>query len=589
MSGRFNILLTDYYKQGTIPLSEYPRPNFIRDSYINLNGPWDFAISSENMVSEFNEKIIVPFSPEAILSGINKTPKEDEFLFYRRKVKLPSEFRKDITVLHFGAIDQEVDVFINGRFIKEHKLPFLPFYVEIGGFIGTKSFEIILRIKDRTRNSPHLIGKQSERRGGIWYTPQSGVWQTVWLESYNLMHLKDVQVTTNYDEETVTFALDKSGLGEVNVKIFSNGQLVSEKHSSNRNISVKIENFTPWSPEHPHLYDVEFSYANEIIKSYFAFRKIEHKLDKNGVKRFYLNNKPIFQSGVLDQGYYSDGLLTPPSDEAMINDILLVKQMGFNMIRKHIKVEPLRFYYHCDRLGMLVWQDMINLVPPTKVNKNAVEAMFLGVHRPDTNTTHFGVYSPRQKENYYISLKMMIKLLSFFPSIVTWVPFNEGWGQFDAETALALVKEIDNTRLIDHASGWSDQKIGDYYSRHIYFKKLHISHRTVRNRIIAISEFGGYSYKVNNHVFNNEKTFGYKVFKTKAGLEKAFSKLYIKQVKPLIKKGLSVIIYTQLSDVEDEVNGLVTYDRKVVKFDINKVATLNNNLFKYYSLISKQE
>lgn len=582
MSGNFAHLLTDYYEEGTLPLAEYPRPSFVRNSFLNLNGKWDFAFSKNEMVSDFDEQILVPFSPESILSGIERTPKDGEFLFYRRVVSLPVGFRKETVMLHFGAVDQEVDIFINGHLLKTNRVPFLPFSVDISEAIGHKSFEILLRVKDKTRNSTHLIGKQNEERGGIWYTPQSGVWQTVWLESYNLTHLHSVKIVTDFDQALVNFILDKVGIGEVEIKVFQTGKLITSALSSSRSVTLRIDDFLAWSPESPNLYDVEYTFNGDTITSYFAFRKIEKRQDKNGIMRFYLNNRPIFQNGVLDQGYYSDGLLTPPSDKAMIADIMLLKNMGFNMLRKHIKVEPLRFYYHCDRLGMLVWQDMINLVPPKNFNANALDAMIFEIHRKDTGKNPFGVTSPKQKENYYVALKQMINLLSFFPSIVTWVPFNEGWGQFDAQTAVTLIKEIDNTRLIDHASGWSDQKSGDYYSRHIYFTPLHIHRLAVKNRIIAITEFGGYSLKIDSHVFNLTKTFGYRVYKTKDALLNGYKKLYLRQVKPLIKKGLSVVIYTQLSDVEDEVNGLITYDRKVVKFDPSVVLSINQTLEKTF-------
>ncbi len=582
MSGKFTQLLTGYYQEGSIAHSEYPRPHFVRDSYLNLNGLWDFTFSKKLMVDDFDMTINVPFSPESVLSLVNRSPRENEYLFYRREVKLPPDFRKDIIILHFGAVDQEVDVFINGHHVKTHAVPFLPFSVDISERVGTKRFEIILRVKDQTRRGFHLIGKQSETRGGIWYTPQSGVWQTIWLESYSLVHLDNVKVTTNFNEEEALIHFDKSGFGLVKCRLSFEGQVLEEFESDERVCRVKIPNFKAWSPETPHLYDLELKFGDDVIRTYFAFRHIEKKADKQGIQRVFLNGQPLFQSGVLDQGYYSDGLLTPPSDQAMIDDIKLLKRMGFNMLRKHIKVEPLRFYYHCDRLGMLVWQDMINLVPPKHYNFNALEAMFFESHPSDVNTTRFGVVASRQKEHYYLALKMMIPLLSFFPSIITWVPFNEGWVQFDSKTAVDLIKELDDTRLIDHASGWSDQGISDYYSRHIYFTPLWIRKSHVKGRIIAITEFGGYSLKVPDHVFNNNKTFGYRVYKTKEALYKGFAKLYLKQVRPLINKGLSAIIYTQLSDVEDEVNGLITYDRQVVKFDEDKVCAINQTLIQTF-------
>lgn len=582
MSGKQVDLLTKYYEPGTVPLTEYPRPHFFRDSYLILNGVWDYAITKDLEVTHFDGDILVPFSPESILSGVKRTLDKNHYLFYHRVVTMPQDFRKDKLLLHFGAVDQEVDVFINNEFVKSNHLPFLPFSIDITKQVKSDAFEILLRVKDATRHSSHLIGKQNEKRGGIWYTPQSGIWQTVWLESLPVNYLNHVEIVPLFDEKQVRFTFDKVGDGNVKVKVSFANHILYEGVTNESTLTVDLEDIHPWSVETPHLYQVEYTFMDDKVQAYFAFRKITTDTDKHGVKRFYLNDKPIFQSGILDQGYYSDGLLTPPSDQAMIDDILLLKNMGFNMLRKHIKVEPLRFYYHCDRLGMLVWQDMICLVPPKTYNLNGMKAMFFDIHPSDQHTKRFGVTNEAQKNHYYQSLEIMINLLKPFPSIVTWVPFNEGWGQFDSKRALDLIRKYDKTRLIDHASGWSDQKVGDYYSRHIYFTKLKISPQKVNNRIIAITEFGGYSHSISQHVFNPFKEFGYKRFDSLNELSRAFESLYSEQVLPLIKEGLSAIIYTQLSDVEDEVNGLITYDRKVIKFDPHQVTHINQQLYQAF-------
>lgn len=586
MSGRNKSILTDYYQPGTTPLLEYPRPNFQRSSYVNLNGEWDYAFSSQIIVDNYDGKIVVPFSPESKLSGVNRSLAPNQYLFYRRHVRMNEDFHQGHLILHFGAIDQEAEIYINDFLVATYVTPYLPIAIEITKYVSGLEFEIRLRVKDVTTKGAHLTGKQQEKRGGIWYTPQSGIWQTVWLESTPNNYLKEVEIAPLFDDKTVHFNILKTGQGTTKVSVYFQSKLICEGSTSGNTLSFSVaDDFYPWSPDQPNIYEVEYQFGLDKVRSYFGFRKVERKLDKDGYSRFYLNNQPMFQSGVLDQGYYSDGLLTPPSDQAMIDDIKLLKSMGFNMLRKHIKVEPLRFYYHCDCLGILVWQDMINLTPPKNYNHNAINSMFFNRHPNDQNTTKFGVFSKAQKDVYYVSLEVMIQHLKPFLSIVTWVPFNEGWGQFDSEIAANMIKKYDQTRLIDHASGWSDQNIGDYYSRHIYFTTLAIKKRDVKNRIIAISEFGGYSLGVADHMFDSNTSFGYRKYRSREKLQTAFEKLYVHQVMKLLPKGLSAIIYTQLSDVEDEVNGLVTYDRKVVKFNIERVNNINQSLYKMFETI----
>ncbi len=585
MRSKFANLLTGYFTNEKTPLPEYPRPNFVRDSYLSLNGSWAFTSSKKKMVVSFDQEIIVPFSPESSLSGIKRKIKPGEYLFYKKEVTLPNNFKKDRLLLHFGAVDQEVDIYINDIWAGANKIAFFPFSLDITPFVASASFTILLRISDKTRNSNNFVGKQRQKRGGIWYTPQSGVWQSVWLESLPKNHLKNIQITPCLDQKKVDFLFTKAGNEVIEIIVYKAGEEIKRHLTSEDKTSISFAEVSPWSPTHPFLYDVVFKYASDIVTSYFAFRKVSRGKDNNGQPRFYLNNEPLFQSGVLDQGYFSDGLLTAPSEQAMIDDIMLLKKMGFNMLRKHIKIEPLRFYYLCDKLGMLVWQDMPNLTPPLLYNVNALFAMFLNIHQRDKTSRRFGVKNSHQKETYFQGLTKLVTTLAHFPSIVTWVPFNEGWGQFDALSISEKLHELDPTRLIDHASGWSDQGGGDYYSEHIYFRPLQKNEKRSKKRIFAITEFGGYSYKEKDHSFNLKQTFGYRVYKDKPALLTGFTALYNEQVIPLIKDGLSVIIYTQLSDVEDEVNGLITYDRQVVKFDIDKVNQVNEQIYAEFKRI----
>ncbi len=587
MSGNYKQLDTNYFKKNEIPLSEYPRPQYRRDSYYNLNGYWDFCFAKNDQEINFNRQILVPFSPETLLSEINKKPLEGDFLYYRKKVILDQDFFKDLLILHFGGIDQEVEIYINQKLVLIHQIPLLPFSVDITDYIDGFEFEILLKIKDLCEKGEHIIGKQKTKRGGIWYTPQSGVLQTIWLESVHLNYLLNVKIMPNVDEEKVTFVFNKKGVGNVTTKVFFNNELINSIISNQDEVVLHLPNAHRWSPSNPNLYQVTYEFNNDFVSSYFAFRKVERKIHENGFAYVYLNNEPIFVNGVLDQGYFSDGLLTAPSDQAYIDDMSLLKKMGFNMLRKHIKLEPYRFYYHCDVLGILVMQDMINLLPPKHFNFNALKAMFFNVHQSDIKTSLFGVQTKAQEENYLKALKQTLNLYDCFPSIITWIPFNEGWGQFSAVEITKLISALDKTRLIDHASGWSDQGAGDFYSRHIYFAKLHLNVKKDEKRIIAISEFGGYSYKIKNHSFNLLKTFGYRIFKNQVALENRLRKLYLNEALPLIKKGLGVLVYTQLSDVEDEVNGLITFDRKVVKIKTTLMATLNKQIEESFSSFLK--
>ncbi len=562
-------------------LQEYPRPQMKRDSYINLNGYWDYAISESKEVNTYDGKILVPFSPESVLSGVNRVLTPDAYLFYYKEITLPDDFMKDQLLLHFGAVDQICELWVNDQYVGEHIGGLTSFYFDITEYVVTNQFSIKLRVRDVTDTSYHQTEKQRIKRGGIWYTPQSGIWQTVWLESVPKDYIQSLKLFSLFDEEQIKIELDKVGNGPVRVDVYYDDKLEGSIESDQDFIIIPLQNLYIWTPETPHLYDVRITFGQDQFDSYIGMRHIERKKDDQGIYRFFLNHQPYFQSGVLDQGYYPDGLLTPPTDEAMVYDIEKMKQMGFNMLRKHIKVAPARWYYHCDRLGMLVWQDMINGSERKDIIFHGLLAN-LGIHLGDYRYRLFGRQNEVGRNQFLVELKEMILQLQPFTSIITWVPFNEAWGQFDAIEVEGVVKEFDDTRLIDHASGWSDQRSGDYHSRHTYFTKIRFNKKDGEKRILALTEFGGYSLPMMGHRFNDEQVFGYKKYDSQIGLEEDYVKLYQEQIIPQIDNGLSVLVYTQLSDVEDEVNGLITYDRKVDKITLEKVKEMNELAYKAF-------
>lgn len=559
-------------------LQDYPRPQMKRDSYFNLNGYWDYAISESKEVDTYDGEILVPFSPESVLSGVSRIVTPTDYLFYYKEVILPDNFMKEHLFLHFGAVDQICAIWVNERYVGEHIGGFTSFHFDITEYVTTNQFSIELRVKDVTDTSYHQTGKQRIKRGGIWYTPQSGIWQTVWLESVPKHYIQSLKLTSLYDDKQIKIELDKQGAGLVNVEVYFENELVGSSESNQNEILVPLTHLYSWTPEAPHLYDIKISFGQDKIESYIGMRHIARKKDRHGIYRFYLNHQPYFQSGVLDQGYYPDGLLTPPSDEAMVYDIEKMKQMGFNMLRKHIKVEPLRWYYHCDRLGMLVWQDMINGSEREDIIFHGFLAN-LGIYFKDDRYKLFGRKNELGRNQFLAELKEMIVQLQSFTSIITWVPFNEAWGQFNAVKVEKMVRDLDNTRLIDHASGWSDQWSGDYHSRHTYFTKIRFNKKHGKKRILALTEFGGYSFPVEGHRFNDKEIFGYKKYDSQVKLEEAYVNLYKEQVIPQIENGLSVLVYTQLTDVEDEINGLITYDRKIDKISVEKVKEMNELIY----------
>lgn len=554
-------------------LTEYPRPQMRRNSYLNLNGRWEYAITdSDESPPRWDGTILVPFSPESALSGVGRSLQPGQTLWYRREVIVPQGFipADGRLLLHFGAVDQEAAVYWNGRLLGRHMGGYNAFTLDATDALGPRN-SLVVRVHDDTDASFHSRGKQKTRRGGIWYTPQSGIWQTVWMEAVPRHYIESLRIVPLFDQSAVEVMVRCSQPLQCEATV--DGRTVP--FTSGEPARIPMPDFRAWSPEDPYLYDLSVTLGEDRVESYFGMRKMEVRADRGGVKRLFLNGEPYFQSGLLDQGYWPDGLYTAPSDEALIYDIQTAKVMGFNLLRKHIKVEPMRWYYHCDRLGMLVWQDM-----PSGGGKYRFSTITLplvtGIHRRDNHYRAFARASSQGRGEYMDELEEMVGQLFNAPSVVLWVPFNEGWGQFDSTLVMERLRTLDPTRPVDPASGWHDQGAGELRSLHVYFKPFRFR-RDRRGRALALSEFGGYNLRVDGHCFN-QKDYGYRRLPDAAALWRDFSRLYEREVLPAVPRGLCASVYTQLSDVEDELNGLMTYDRRVVKLDADEVRELNERL-----------
>lgn len=577
-----HIRLNTPFEVTDTPLAEYPRPQFKRDSYMTLNGKWDYAIyrKSENF-GGYQGKILVPYSPEALLSGLPEgtvvTP--NDVLYYHREFTVAEKFIKSVTFLHFGAVDYACKVSVNGKTVGEHTGGYTPFTFDVSRELTAGVNVIDVIVTDPSDTSYHARGKQATKNGGIWYTPQSGIWQSVWLESVPEVYLKDVTLIPDIDNNTLTIKLDKSAAAVADIIVLDGIKPMATAKCDGNVAVVKLDEYELWCPENPKLYDVAIKVGEDLVKCYFGMRKFSMVTDKLGFKRLGLNNKPYFHTGVLDQGYWSDGMLTPPSNAALEYDVKLVKSMGFNMIRKHIKIEPLRWYYHCDKEGILVWQDMVS--GGTQYNFLYIGLLaFFEYHIKDDNESAYKKLARQDKDGrdeYEKEMKETMNYLKNVVSLSVWVPFNEGWGQFDSVRITKEMKAIDPTRIIDSVSGWNDQGKGssDLKSLHIYFKPIFVPKD---DRCVVLSEFGGYSIKTDKHVYSPDKSFGYRIYKDPQKYADAFKTLFEKAVAPKIKKGLSATVYTQVSDVEEEINGLVTYDRKVVKLPRDMVKACNAKL-----------
>lgn len=552
------------------PLPEYPRPQLRRNSYLNLNGIWEYAITkTAEKPAAMQGEIVVPFSPETPLSGVGHILQPDEYLWYRRSVTLPEGFfQGGRLLLHFGAVDLCCTVWVNGQEAGSHTGGYLSFALDVTELIEGDAFTLELRVTDPTDTGSLSRGKQRLKNTGIWYTPQSGIWQTVWMECVPENYLRSLRITPKPEENAVHIRLEADDPAMAAVTICRDGGIIAEGQTDENGestLTIPAEELRLWSPEEPFLYDVAITLAgSDKVESYFGMRAFGIGKDEKGLPRLLLNGKPYFQNGLLDQGYWSDGYYTAPSDEALIHDIAEMKRLGFNMLRKHIKVEPLRWYYHCDRLGMLVWQDMMNGGESYSPLSIYVFSN-LGLRVKDDRYRYFSRSDEAGRTHYYEELGQMIDLLYNTVSLALWVPFNEGWGQFDALKAAEFIRKRDDTRPIDHASGWYDQGGGDIKSIHWYFRPYHHKQPPKEQRPICLTEYGGYNCAVPGHCWGEGAEFGYKKIADPAEFNRAFQKLMEEQIIPAKERGLAAAVYTQVSDVEGERNGLLTYDRKVCK------------------------
>lgn len=572
-------------------LEEYPRPAMVRDSYLNLNGIWEYAINRDEALPETYEgKILVPFSPEAALSGVNRQVMPEDVLHYRRTVILDGAFLQGRCLLHFGAVDQICQVYVNGELAGGHTGGYLPFTLEVTDKVHEGENVIQVAVRDYSDTSYHARGKQKLDRGGMWYTPQSGIWQTVWMECVPRDYIRELKITPCYDEGAVKIKVytDSGEERACTGSIRFGGRLIkSVSFRANRTARITLEEFEKWTPETPNLYDLTIHTGEDSVDTYFAMRKYSVGRDGRGILRFMLNNKPYLHNGLLDQGYYPDGLYTAPSDEALQYDIRKMKELGFNLLRKHIKIEPARWYYHCDRLGMLVWQDMVS--GGGKYHMYFICTMpnlFMWSGRlvKDNKYRAFARSDSAGRAEYYRELKAMIRHLYHYPCIAAWVPFNEGWGQFDAAKATEMVRRMDPDRLIDEASGWFDQGGGDMYSIHNYWRVLKVKPK--KDRVVALTECGGYSYRMEGRSYCNE-VYGYRKYYSTKELTEGVRGLWEKELRANLKNGLGAIVYTQVSDVEEEVNGLVTYDREEVKVDEEAMKDMNRRLYEEFDEVTR--
>ena len=575
------------------PLAEYPRPAMRRDSCEILNGPWQYAITqTAEYPAAWQGSILVPYSPEAPASGVGRTLQPGQWLHYHRLFAPPAGEGGRV-LLHFGAVDYACAVQVNGHLAGGHRGGYWPFTLDITGLLnGTGRNSLWVAVQDPTGHGTQARGKQTLKPGGMFYPAQSGIWQTVWLERVPDNYIQTLTVTPDYDARTVTVRVHtaKPG-GAVNLwaMVRAGGVTIAEDWGSDEadqdgevTLNIPEEHFFPWSPDTPFLYDLTVGTNQgeeaefDTVHSYFALRKWSCAPDAHGVLRFCLNDKPILLNGLLDQGYWPEGLYTPPSDAAVERELSEVKALGFNLLRKHAKIEPQRWYYHCDRLGLIVWQDMVN-------GGSAYNLWFVTyltnvlqplLRRFPDGKAAYSLLSrakPAGREEYAHELADTVQALRCHPCIACWVPFNEGWGQFDAGKAVQALRTLDGTRLVDEASGWFDQGGGDVHSLHNYFYPLRIR---PQKRTVALSEYGGIAWPMPGHE-PPRKTYGYGTAKDRQELTARYKKLQLKTVLPQLEKGLSALVYTQLTDVEDEVNGLFTYDRAAVKPDANAVRSVN--------------
>ena len=568
-----------------LPLAEYPRPQFERKDWICLNGEYDYAITGDtaDAPKKYDGKILVPFSVESELSGVGKALLPEQRLWYRRKFTVGKEFSGKEALLHFGAVDWQCSVWVNGKLVGEHTGGYNPFTFNITDVITEGENELVVKVFDPTDAGHQQRGKQILVTKGFWYTATSGIWQTVWLEPVNRCRIDSLRLVPDIDEGVIRINIKRTCKcgGKLYAKVLEGDKVVFDSEIADK-AAIPVPDARLWSPENPFLYTLlltlDCNGEKDEVSSYFGMRKFSIVKDSAGIPRLGLNNKPYFQRGLLDQGYWPESQLTPPTDEAMIFDIEKMKELGYNMLRKHIKEEPLRWYYHCDRLGMLVWQDMIS---GGQYIGNVLAGVLpnINIHVKDSKYKSFKRDKPEWRQEFKDELFGMIDNLYNCVSICCWVPFNEGWGQFDAKEIGTAIKNYDPSRFVDHASGWHDQGGPEFKSIHKYILPVHApTARRTAGRPIVLSEYGGYSWNIVEHAWNPKRSFGYIMFKNSEKLSAAYKRLHESQVIPLINKGLCATVYTQVSDVEFEVNGIYSYDRKILKLDADTVRAVNAKL-----------
>ncbi len=562
------------------PLPEYPRPQMQRTAWINLNGLWEYAISpdSENKPAAFQGKILVPYAIESALSGVAKEVGKNNYLWYKKKFSAPKSTKNKRVLLHFGAVDWKCTIYINGKEAGTHTGGYDPFYFDITDHLKKGQQELLVKVWDPSDEGPQPRGKQVKNPNSIWYTPVTGIWQTVWLEAVNASHIQNINPIADIDRNIIRIQTNVTGAqagDQVKITVTENENIIAEQlTNAGTATELQLNNAKQWSPSNPFLYDMKIQLLRngqllDEVASYFAMRKISMGPDKNGVQRMMLNNEILFQFGMLDQGWWPDGLYTAATDEALKFDIVQSKAMGFNMLRKHVKAEPARWYYHCDKIGMLVWQDMPSgdMVKGDKwITNPALEPVDK-------------IRTAESEEIFKKEWKAIMDATMFFPSIVAWVPFNEAWGQFKTVEITEWTMKYDRSRLVNSASGGNFFLTGHMHDYHHYPQPtMHRADVFGKNQAVVLGEYGGLGLPLEGHTWQTKANWGYQSFKTSDSLLIQYSN-FVNMLNEFIPKGLSAAIYTQVSDVEVEVNGLMTYDRKVIKIPVEKLKEIHEKLY----------
>ena len=556
-----NILYTvDGEAMSGMPWNIYPRPRLVRDSFFCLNGEWGLTATDG---AEY--KITVPFPPESVLSGVGKRMGENPHIIYKKSFSLPANFLRERVILHFGAVDQIAEVILNGKPLGKHIGGYEHFCFDITDCLKDEN-ELTVTVTNADDPLSLPYGKQCEKRGGMWYTPVTGIWQTVWIESVSQNYITDLSTRVEGNEIEITAFGVKNG----EITLDADGKTLKAPLIDGK-AKFTLESVREWSPDDPYLYRYTVEAEGDRVQSYFAARRVSVE-EKNGKPLICLNSKPIFLHGLLDQGYFSDGIFTPATPEEYKRDILSMKELGFNLLRKHIKVEPDIFYYYCDLYGMTVMQDMINNGDYSFIRDTALPTV--GFQSRNDKNLHKDKATRKAFEDGMVST---VNALREYPSIIAWTVFNEGWGQFCSQEMYKKIKALDSTRIVDTASGWFSGAESDVESKHVYFKPFKVKKKY--DRTLFLSEFGGYACRIDGHIFNPDNEYGYKSFKTAKEMEDAFVALYKNEIIPAIKNGLCGTVYTQVSDVEDETNGLLTYDRRVCKVDKKRIKELSDEIY----------